>query len=201
MVTNYANIPATVEFSIDTISTATLSCAQNCVTNAFSNSPVCDGASLQLNSTSHLGGGIYTWSGPNGFTSNVQNPSIMTVNSSSEGFYYVSYTQDTTCNYTDSVWVEVETCASIIESEIDESVVSVYPNPTKEILNISFSEKSLGITKIKLMTLTGQILYQEKVLNSKASFISMNTAEIPSGIYFLIIESENQMITKKVIIE
>jgi gliding motility-associated-like protein len=62
--------------------------------NINSNSPVCAGNSLGLNST---GGTGYNWSGPNGFTSNAQNPSILNADATMAGDYTVTVTAATGC--------------------------------------------------------------------------------------------------------
>ena len=51
-----------------------------------SNSPVCSGTSLML-STAAVTGATYNWSGPNGFTSHLQNPEIANVTSAAQGNY------------------------------------------------------------------------------------------------------------------
>ncbi|MDQ3190896.1 MAG: PKD domain-containing protein, partial [Bacteroidota bacterium] len=51
-----------------------------------SNSPLCPGATLNL-TTNSVTGATYSWTGPNGFTSNVQNPVISNVTSSHAGTY------------------------------------------------------------------------------------------------------------------
>ncbi len=56
------------------------------VAEASSNSPICEGNSLQLNAS---GGNIYEWSGPDGFSSNEQNPIIDPVTTNSSGDYTV----------------------------------------------------------------------------------------------------------------
>jgi large repetitive protein len=50
-----------------------------------SNSPVCTGTTIQLNTTTVADG--YLWSGPNGFTSPLQNPSITNITSANAGTY------------------------------------------------------------------------------------------------------------------
>ncbi len=55
---------------------------------AGSNSPVCATQTLNLSSTSFLGA-TYSWTGPNGFTSSSQNPSIPNVTTSASGQYTV----------------------------------------------------------------------------------------------------------------
>jgi gliding motility-associated-like protein len=58
---------------------------------AGSNSPICIGTSLNLTST-FVPGGIYSWTGPNGFTSTIQNPSISAASASASGEYMVTIT-------------------------------------------------------------------------------------------------------------
>ncbi len=54
---------------------------------ATSNSPVCTGNTIQLNTPAQ---GTYSWTGPNGFTSTLQNPSIPNATSANAGIYTVT---------------------------------------------------------------------------------------------------------------
>lgn len=58
---------------------------------ASSNSPVCVGSSLNL-STGTLSGASYSWTGPNGFSSALQNPSIPTTSTAASGTYSLTVT-------------------------------------------------------------------------------------------------------------
>ena len=53
-----------------------------------SNSPICSGNDLTLTSTT-ISGATYSWTGPNGFTSTTQNPTISNAQNNSSGTYYV----------------------------------------------------------------------------------------------------------------
>lgn len=56
-----------------------------------SNGPLCVGNALNLTATSATPGAlVYTWSGPNGFNSNLQNPSIANVTQAAAGIYSVT---------------------------------------------------------------------------------------------------------------
>ncbi|MDW9378908.1 T9SS type B sorting domain-containing protein [Chryseobacterium sp. JV558] len=59
---------------------------QDCTSAAVvtSNSPVCPNGTIQLNAT---GGTTYNWTGPNGFTSNQQNPTIPSATTAHAGTY------------------------------------------------------------------------------------------------------------------
>ncbi|MGI4021129.1 MAG: PKD-like domain-containing protein [Janthinobacterium lividum] len=58
---------------------------------ANSNSPVCNGTSLIL-TTPAVTGATYSWTGPDNFTSNLQNPVIPTATSRAEGTYSLTIT-------------------------------------------------------------------------------------------------------------
>jgi gliding motility-associated-like protein len=58
---------------------------------AASNTPVCEGSSLNL-TASVIAGATYTWTGPNSFSSALQNPSIAGVTAAAAGTYSVTAT-------------------------------------------------------------------------------------------------------------
>lgn len=58
---------------------------------AGSNSPICEGQTLNL-TASTISGASYNWTGPNSFTSAVQNPSIVSTTSLAAGVYSVNVT-------------------------------------------------------------------------------------------------------------
>ncbi len=58
---------------------------------AGNNGPICAGSTLNLTATT-VAGATYSWTGPNGFTSADQNPSISNVTASASGSYSVSVT-------------------------------------------------------------------------------------------------------------
>ena len=60
---------------------------------ATNNGPICESSSLNLYATT-IPGATYSWSGPNGFTSNVQNPIIPVATVAASGSYAVSATLD-----------------------------------------------------------------------------------------------------------
>jgi hypothetical protein len=80
------------------------------VATASNNSPVCAGLSLQLFSG---GGTTYSWTGPNGFASGAQNPTIpVTVNADS-GEFIATAISTLGCTDTASTLAIVQTCSCI----------------------------------------------------------------------------------------
>ncbi|MGC8865405.1 MAG: LamG-like jellyroll fold domain-containing protein [Bacteroidales bacterium] len=71
---------------------------------AWTNSPVCENHDLNLYS---MGGVAYSWTGPNGFTSNLQNPVISPVSTNNAGWYSVNVTDTNGCSAQASTFVNV----------------------------------------------------------------------------------------------
>jgi gliding motility-associated-like protein len=85
------------------------------VAYANSNSPLCAGNTINLTSS---GGAVYSWNGPNGFTSNTQNPSIPNATTSMSGLYTLMITSSDGCTGTSIIEVTVDslTLVSITSS-------------------------------------------------------------------------------------
>lgn len=88
-----------IDISIETVE-ATIS----------SNGPVCSSQALELFSS---GGVTYSWSGPNGFISSVQNPVIDPATQADSGLYTVTVTTASGCSREVSLNVIVEECLCI----------------------------------------------------------------------------------------
>jgi len=79
--------------------------------SASSNSPVCEGTSLNLTATD-VPGATYNWTGPNGFSADTQNPSVPNANVSITGTY--------------SVTIQIGSCISNPST----TIVSISPIPS-----------------------------------------------------------------------
>jgi hypothetical protein len=71
---------------------------------AGSNSPICAGQALNFTSTA---GTSYSWTGPNSFTSTIQNPSIAGATTAATGTYTVTVTNAAGCTATATTAVTV----------------------------------------------------------------------------------------------
>lgn len=78
---------------------------------AGSNAPVCAGTALNLTAT-NTGNPTYAWTGPSGFTSSLQNPSITSYSPTAAGTYTVQTTLGT-CTASSSVVVASNTSAGL----------------------------------------------------------------------------------------
>lgn len=78
---------------------------------------------------------------------------------------------------------------------IQKPSIKVYPNPTTDLLVI---ETQIPLQKIELYDILGNLLYQETEPKQKNSLYISNLA---SGVYYLTLEWENDILSKKVIVE
>ncbi len=74
-----------------TSSTTTVVIVPPPVPTAGNNGPVCSGQTLSLSAAS-IAGATYAWTGPNGFSSSQQNPSIANATAAASGTYFVTAT-------------------------------------------------------------------------------------------------------------
>ena len=84
-------------------------------------------------------------------------------------------------------------CAVGID-ELSSSSINIYPNPSSGQLTISLEEASKGVISIR--NYIGQIVMKQEFDNTQELNINLDG---PSGIYFLQVESDGQVITKKVV--
>ncbi|MBA2611440.1 MAG: SBBP repeat-containing protein [Bacteroidetes bacterium] len=79
-----------------------------------------------------------------------------------------------------------------------ESNFSIYPNPSKEILNVTTTSFAANNLKIQLLNSLGQIILEEKMT---VQTIELNIKSFANGLYFVKIVSDTDVITKKIVKE
>ncbi|MEC4004986.1 M28 family peptidase [Flavobacterium sp. SUN052] len=78
--------------------------------------------------------------------------------------------------------------------------VSFFPNPTKDVLNINLGSLNETNYTFSLIDINGKVVLQKSFENAKLiESISVNT--LAKGLYLAIMESGNNRITKKIVIE
>ncbi|MBW4361040.1 chitobiase/beta-hexosaminidase C-terminal domain-containing protein [Flavobacterium taihuense] len=85
-----------------------------------------------------------------------------------------------------------------IEEE-DEGLVSIYPNPAKELVNIDLRKFKDTSVEIQLANLTGQILKEEKVMGG--GMHEMNTSTLKTGVYLITLRGNDLILVKRLLIE
>ncbi|MDD2982460.1 MAG: gliding motility-associated C-terminal domain-containing protein [Crocinitomicaceae bacterium] len=87
---------------------------------ASANSSICEGQAINLMATT-IAGASYQWTGPNGFTSSNQNPSINTSGISNGGIYQVIATIGTGCADTAQVSITINPLPTLTSSVVSDS--------------------------------------------------------------------------------
>ena len=80
--------------------------------------------------------------------------------------------------------------------------LDVYPNPTRDIFNVSFVSEEIQTLSIRVMNIVGEVIYEE----SLEEFVGEYTKQISlkdysKGVYFLEINDTNGTINKKIILQ
>ena len=88
---------------------------------------------------------------------------------------------------------------NVDDRKLDNSLFNVYPNPASNFINIS-SEDSY-IESIELISLQGNTVLQKQLNKENSYKISLESLNLPNGLYFLKISSGNAISNYPVIIK
>jgi hypothetical protein len=84
-----------------------------------------------------------------------------------------------------------------ISNEFTEWSVSVYPNPTSDIINIQPESNANAEYELRIYDISGSMVHAESLKGSTS--IHLSDINIPQGIYMLNIQSDTQTISKKIV--
>ena len=79
--------------------------------------------------------------------------------------------------------------------------LAIYPNPSRDVFNISFTSENIQDLRVRIMNVIGEELINDNL----EQFIGVYTKQInlsdnAKGIYFLEIETNEEIINKKLIL-
>lgn len=150
------------------------------------NSPIWEGEDLFINAGTSSTGGVYSWSGPNGYKSDLQNITIRTADTSATGWYVVHIDLDG-CGFADSTFVEVNGIP-------DGDGLVLYPNPNDGNFIISGNVNTNEYLLLTITNILEQELYREGLqpVNNHIRH-GIDVRGLPTGVYLL-----NVMTAKKI---
>jgi hypothetical protein len=108
--------------------------------------------------------------------------------------FSVTGTSSLNCSNTETISIKVNACNGIEKNLISENVLAVYPNPN----NGNFTIKSNEKLKVIVLNELGQTIRITE-LNDENNFVN-NLFDLPSGIFFVIGQNQNQKIVTKIIV-
>jgi hypothetical protein len=100
---------------------------------------------------------------------------------------------------TDRFEVRFET-STLGTTEFDFQGISVYPNPSDDILNIDLGDNTGRFESLELYDINGRLV-STKNINNQVLDIQMNVSSLSSGVYVLKVSSGAKQFSTKVIIE
>jgi len=104
--------------------------------------------------------------------------------------------------YIDSIRMATSDVTNKLYNDIDR--VKIFPVPSHNLINVSFELKSASNIEISICNTAGRIVATEKLFNQMPGEINYKLSTkkfgLPSGIYLLQIISNNQQITKRLIL-
>ena len=122
-------------------------------------------------------------------------------NTAGQGSIYVIETDVNGCiGDTTSLVVTVFQSTSITENTSQQ--ISIYPNPSENIFNITFTNEEQQEIELRIFNVVGECVFVE----SKQQFVGEYTKQIDltkdaKGIYLIEIETENGVINKKLMLQ
>jgi hypothetical protein len=91
--------------------------------------------------------------------------------------------------------------SGINENTLTEESITVYPNPSADILNIGLTGVSATDLNLQLISAEGTLVQQiAAVHTSGKNQMQMNVSGIAKGIYLLKISSSDKLVTRRVVI-
>ncbi|MFK7969824.1 MAG: PKD domain-containing protein [Bacteroidia bacterium] len=103
------------------------------------------------------------------------------------------------CGNSDTTCMIVSTVTSI-DSDALENNISLFPNPTKDIVNVNVRDLHSS-TFVYLTNTQGKVLYSETIAPTSEASIRIDLSSHASGMYLLTLRNEEGMLTRKVLKE
>ena len=97
-----------------------------------------------------------------------------------------------------SSWTNFST-APLRESELSD-VISVFPNPASESINLQFLNNSNAGAQIMIYDLTGKMVYHQMVTTSNNETLNISVSNFPEGIYQIMMENGETILTEKLMV-
>jgi PKD repeat protein len=140
----------------------------------------------------------YYWTFGDGANSTLENP-IHTY--PGPGNYTVTFIATNFCGSdTATILIQIVSGNGIDESGIVQNL-SIYPIPTKDLLDVSFEFSGSKSLDIKLVNTLGQLIYTESAENSLGKYHKVfSLINYPTGVYYLQIQTDQGVVTRKIVV-
>jgi N-acetylneuraminic acid mutarotase len=159
------------------------------VSASSSSSIICTGETATLTA---IGANTYSWTTGNTSTIIVVSPSVTTN-------YSVVGTDANLCSNSSTLSLIVDPCIGINELHDYLNNISIYPNPTSDVISIQIGEDAKENLKVELHDISGKIIRTNSISTGQSNTF-LNLRNISAGIYFIKISNGNNNTTRKIVV-
>lgn len=85
-----------------------------------------------------------------------------------------------------------------IDETLNTQTIRVYPNPAKEFVTINLNEFTDKVNSISLINIQGQQISSTQIAEEKSIRLALHG--LPYGVYFIQIDTEQGVLTKKLVV-
>jgi hypothetical protein len=104
------------------------------------------------------------------------------------------------CKSSDEITLEIKDCTGIDEIS-DGLSLQVFPNPNNGLFNLKIESHQNKTINIKVMSVTGKMVYQEDNVRLTGSFNKqIDLSNLAEGVYSVFVSSEGNISSKKIVV-
>lgn len=97
--------------------------------------------------------------------------------------------------------IDIDENAVVGTAEVDAgNAISLFPNPAQDRVAIGFRQAVRGEAAVRLLNLQGQVVQQRRFPEAGRQ-VQLNTAGLPSGVYFVNVQAEEGVFTEKLLLQ
>ncbi len=100
------------------------------------------------------------------------------------------------------VWTQPGVAPIRLEGGSSINNLEVYPNPSKDIFNVSFVSEDIQNLEVRVLNLIGEVIYTEGLEQFVGEYTkSINLSNYTKGVYFLEITTNDGVVNKKIVLQ
>ncbi len=112
--------------------------------------------------------------------------------------YILTVVDASGCQMTDSININIDLCLGIENQSLSEQLV-IYPNPSSGSINLSGLAAITGELKVSMINSRGvEVLYSVFQTGYGSIDLDLENMDLPRGIYFIRILTENEVLVRKI---
>lgn len=159
------------------------------------------GGSLVMRSLRALPAGTTVrWTGPNGFSSTLAQPTLTNLSSANTGYYYLTVTNGN-CQLTAARYLNMGTPTAVATAQ-NGLMASLYPNPSPGRTTLRLEAVADPIVEVVVLNSTGQTVWQTTVPTTPvATEVPLDLTQHPRGLYIVLVKTVSGTLYRKWVVE